>query len=259
MSPGAVLAWCGWLHPRVTTVRVAFALISVSGSSSVFLNARPAFALSVHCLWRWASAILGGFPLHYASPYWVWRPIHGACFLLLLPCMTGALAPLFAPARNALDAALALSRLGLPRCFHWLFHSLGKPLVAPSEVALPRFSSMPGLLLRCRCVVCHPLWRWASAILGGHPPRYTSPNWVWRPIHGTCSLLLLPCTTGALAPLFAPARNALDAALDLSRLGLPRCFHWLFHSLGKPLVTPSWLRLFATAKVTISSAGRSPR
>ncbi|KAK8563262.1 hypothetical protein V6N12_035412 [Hibiscus sabdariffa] len=128
-----------------------------------------------------------GFPPRYASPDWVWRPIHGACSLLLLPCTTSALAPLSVPARNALDAALALSRLGLPRCFHWLFHSLGKPLVAPSEVALPRFSSMPGLLLRCR----------------------------------TCSLLLLPCTAGALAPLFAPARNALDAALDLSRLGLP--------------------------------------
>ncbi|KAK8593682.1 hypothetical protein V6N12_045757 [Hibiscus sabdariffa] len=28
MSPGVVLAWCGWLHPRVTTVRAAFALIS---------------------------------------------------------------------------------------------------------------------------------------------------------------------------------------------------------------------------------------
>ncbi|KAK8593692.1 hypothetical protein V6N13_042744 [Hibiscus sabdariffa] len=170
-----------------------------------------------------------------------------------------ALAPLFSPARNALDAALALSHLGLPRCFHWFFLSLGKPLVVPSEVALPRFSSMPGLLLRCRCVVCGPLWRWASAILGGYPPRYASPDWVWRPIHGTCSLLLLPCTTGALAPLFAPARNALDATLDLSRLGLPRCFHWLFHSLGKPLVAPSWLRLCAAAKVPVSSAGRSPR
>ncbi|KAK8555298.1 hypothetical protein V6N12_009446 [Hibiscus sabdariffa] len=158
-------------------------------------------------------AILGVFPPRYASPDWVWRPIHGACSLLLQPCTTGALAPLFAPARNALDAALALSRLGLPRCFHWLFHSLGKPLVVPSE----------------------------------------------RPIHGTCSLLLLPCTTGALAPLFAPARNALDATLDLSRLGLPRCFHWLFHSLGKPLVVPSWLRLCVTAKVPVSSAGRSPR
>ncbi|KAK8715422.1 hypothetical protein V6N13_042756 [Hibiscus sabdariffa] len=67
-------------------------------------------------------------------------------------------------------------------------------------------------------------------------------------LHGTCSLLLLPCTTGALAPLFAPARNALDAALDLSRLGLPRCFHWLFHSLGKPLVAPSWLRLCAATR-----------
>ncbi|KAK8984980.1 hypothetical protein V6N11_073130 [Hibiscus sabdariffa] len=173
--------------------------------------------------------------------------------------MAGALAPLFAPARNALDAALALSRLGLPRCFHWLFHSLGKPLVAPSEVALPRFSSMPGLLLRCRCIVCRPLWHWASVILGGYPPRYASPDLVWRPIHGTCSLLLLPCTTGALAPLFAPARNALDAALDLSRLGLPRCFHWLFHSLSKPLVAPSWLHLCAAAKVPVSSAGRSPR
>ncbi|KAK8984992.1 hypothetical protein V6N11_073142 [Hibiscus sabdariffa] len=192
MSPGAVLA---------------------SSTSDNCIVCRP--------LWRWASAILGGFPPCYASPDWVWRPIHGACSLLLLPCTTGALVPLFASARNALDAALTLSRLGLPRCFHWLFHSFGKPLVAPSEVALPRFSSMPGLLLRCRCVVCRPLWRWASAILGGYPPRYASPDWVWRPIHGTCSLLLLPCTTGALAPLFAPARNALDAALDLSRLDLP--------------------------------------
>ncbi|KAK8984993.1 hypothetical protein V6N11_073143 [Hibiscus sabdariffa] len=186
----------------------------------------PGLPLRCRCivcrpLWRWASAILGGFPPRYASPDWVWCPIHGACSLLLLPCTTGALAPLFVPARNALDAALALSHLGLPRFFHWLFHSLGKPLVAPSEVALPRFSLMPGLLLRCRCVVCRPLWRLASAILGGYPPRYASPDWVWRPIHRTCSLLVLPCTTGALAPLFAPARNALDAALDLSHLGLP--------------------------------------
>ncbi|KAK8685745.1 hypothetical protein V6N13_124780 [Hibiscus sabdariffa] len=188
MSPGALLAWCSWLHPRVTTVRAAFALIS-----------------------EW------------------------------------------------LDAALALSHLGLLRCFHWLFDSLGKPLVTPSEVALPRFSSMPGLLLRCRYVVFRPLWRWASAILGGYPPCYASPNWVWRLIHETCSLLLLPRTTGALAPLFASARNALDAALDLSHLGLSRCFHWLFHSLSKPLVVPSWLCFCAVAKVPVSSAGRSLR
>ncbi|KAK8667676.1 hypothetical protein V6N13_007824 [Hibiscus sabdariffa] len=119
MSPGAVLAWCGWLHPHVTTVRADFALIS-----------------------RWASAILGGFPPRYASPDWVWHPIHGACSLQLMPCTTGALAPLFAPARNALDAALALSRLGLPRCFHWLFHSLGKPL-DPEHDSYDPWSTLP--------------------------------------------------------------------------------------------------------------------
>ncbi|KAK8563263.1 hypothetical protein V6N12_035413 [Hibiscus sabdariffa] len=43
----------------------------------------------------------------------------------------------------------------------------------------------------------------------GYSSRYAAPGWVWRQVHGACSPPMLPCTTGALAALFAPAGSSL--------------------------------------------------
>ncbi|KAK8680543.1 hypothetical protein V6N13_109486 [Hibiscus sabdariffa] len=122
----------------------------------------------------------------------------------------------------------------------------------------------------------------SDAIRGGASfvrlASYPPPGWVWRQVYGACSPLLLPCTISALALLVAPARGALDAALEVAlaslRLGIlqPSCclLQPLFvavHStspLDRPLVALSLLRAVqhprcfsAAAKVPASSVGCS--
>ncbi|KAK8494205.1 hypothetical protein V6N12_021138 [Hibiscus sabdariffa] len=112
--------------------------------------------------------------------------------------------------------------------------------------------------------------------LGFHPASEGYP--IGDLIFGACSLLLLPCTIGALALLVAPARGALDAALDVALASL--CLGILQHSccllqplfvdvhssspLDRPLVALSLLRavqhprcLSAAAKGPVSSVGYS--
>ncbi|KAK8600597.1 hypothetical protein V6N13_059642 [Hibiscus sabdariffa] len=112
----------------------------------------------------------------------------------------------------------------------------------------------------------------------GYPIGDLAPGWAWRQVYGACSPLLLPCTFGALALLVAPARGALDAALDVAlaslRLGilqhsccLLQPLFVVVHStspLDRPLVALSLLRAVqhprcfsAAAKVPVSSVGCS--
>ncbi|KAK8597051.1 hypothetical protein V6N13_001675 [Hibiscus sabdariffa] len=51
---------------------------------------------------------------------------------------------------------------------------------------------MPDVLLHLRCIFCRPLWRLASAASGDYPPRFATPGWVWRRLHGASSPILLP-------------------------------------------------------------------
>ncbi|KAK8708508.1 hypothetical protein V6N13_059547 [Hibiscus sabdariffa] len=94
------------------------------------------------------------------------------------------------------------------------------PLGAALRFSVPRGgASLVRLASSTRDCIGSPRLEPGSLLprLGFHP---TSEGYsVGNLVHGACSPPMLPCTTGALAALFASARSVLEAALASLRFG----------------------------------------